>query len=630
MQYFLNGYRPGDPHVRPPAEGRAEQAGLPEEVDVLIVGTGPAGLLLAAQLSEFPDITTRVVEKADGPLQVGRADGVSCRTVETFETFGLADRMMAEAYWVNETRFWGPRPGGGLQRFGRLQDVRDGLSEFPHLIMNQARLLDFLLEHMQGSPSRLSVDYGLEALGVDVPDENTLPVTVTLRGTEDGVERRVRARYVVGCDGAHSVVRGSIGRRAEGHGADKAWGVMDLLAVTDFPDIRFKATIQTADGGNILLIPREGGYLVRLYVDMGQVEPGVRLTEEDVLARARDVLAPYTLDVHEVAWFSVYRVGHRVTDKFDDVSPEQVGTRRPRVFIAGDACHTHTAKAGQGMNVSMQDTFNLGWKLVQVLQGRSPETLLDTYSAERRVIAQDLIAMDQRWSAAIGGAGRVDSDDPDVVRAAFAEVQRQFIVNGEFTAGMATHYSPSLLTGDDTHLGLATGFPPGRRFHSAPVVRLADARPLQLGHVHRADARWRLYAFADAVDPRESGSRLRALMDVLADDDSPVRRFTPAGWDQDAVLDVRAVVQQSGAELDWVQMHEFLRPRKGRFGLLDHEKVFTPEPGHGRDIFDLRGIDRGRGALVVVRPDQYVAQVLPLDAYAALDDFFAGLLIPQR
>ena len=281
MQYFLDGYRKGDPRIRPAAEGRGEdQPALPEEVDVLIVGTGPAGLLLAAQLSEFPEIVTRVVERAAGPLEVGRADGVNCRTVETFEAFGLAERMMAEAYWVNETRFWGPDPAdpSRLKRFGRVQDVRDGLSEFPHLIVNQARLLDFLLEHMRNSPSRLRVDYGHEAIAVQAPTSDDEPVLVTLR-RGDGSELSVRARYVVGCDGAHSAVRQSIGRVAQGYGADKAWGVMDLLAVTDFPDIRLKATIQSGDGGNILLIPREGGYLVRMYVDMGEIAADAWLSQ---------------------------------------------------------------------------------------------------------------------------------------------------------------------------------------------------------------------------------------------------------------------------------------------------------------------------------------------------------------
>ena len=119
----------------------------------------------------------------------------------------------------------------------------------------------------------------------------------------------------------------------------------------------------------------------------------------------------------EIAWFSIYEVGQRLTDKFDDVPAELVGVRAPRVFIAGDACHTHSAKAGQGMNVSMQDAFNLGWKLAAVLEDRSPESLLHTYSAERQAIAQELIDFDKEWSAIMAsppedpanpGAGGVD------------------------------------------------------------------------------------------------------------------------------------------------------------------------------------------------------------------------------
>ena len=197
----------------------------------------------------------------------------------------------------------------------------------------------------------------------------------------------------------------------ERQGEDKAWGVMDLLAVTDFPDIRFKCTIQAGNGRSILLIPREGGHLFRLYVDVGEIAPDAWLTAEEVLAEARGVLAPYTLDVKEIVWFSVYRVGHGVTDKFDDVDDADVAARTPRVFIAGDACHTHTAKAGQGMNVSMADTYNLGWKLAAVLQGRSPASLLHTYNHERRGIAEDLIATDKRWSKAIGAA-QVDPSNP--------------------------------------------------------------------------------------------------------------------------------------------------------------------------------------------------------------------------
>src|SRR3954451_22009398 len=274
MQFYLNGYNPGDPDVLtavPGAEKRPVR--LPEAVDVLIVGSGPAGTVLAAQLSTFPSISTRLVERRNGPLQVGQADGVACRTVEMFEAFGLSDKLIREAYWVNETAFWRPSPEdrSTIVRTGRVQDTEDGLSEFPHLIVNQARLLQYLLDYMRKSPTRLVPDFGMDFVTLTVEPEGDHPVVVTLKDVSSGSEKVVRAKYVVGCDGARSRVRDAIGAVPQGDFANHAWGVVDMLAVTDFPDIRLKAAIQSADEGNILLIPREGGYMVRLYVDLGEI-----------------------------------------------------------------------------------------------------------------------------------------------------------------------------------------------------------------------------------------------------------------------------------------------------------------------------------------------------------------------
>ena len=220
----------------------------------------------------------------------------------------------------------------------------------------------------------------------------------------EGKVETVKARYVVGCDGARSTVRKSIGRELHGDSANHAWGVMDVLAVTDFPDIRFKALIQSANDGSIIIIPREGGYMVRLYVELDKLDIGERvanrnITADEVIAKAQRIFKPHTLDVKEVAWWSVYEIGQRLTDKFDDVPEAEIATRLPRVFIAGDACHTHSPKAGQGMNVSMQDAFNLGWKLAAVLRKRSAPSLLHTYSAERQAMAKELIDFDREWAA---------------------------------------------------------------------------------------------------------------------------------------------------------------------------------------------------------------------------------------
>ncbi|CAN5783389.1 FAD-binding monooxygenase [soil metagenome] len=621
MQFYLNGYAPGDPDVA------SEE--LPDAVDVLVIGSGPAGALLAAQLSTFPNISTRLIERRTGPLQVGQADGIACRTVEMFEAFGLGQKLLREAYWVNETAFWRPSKHDRtrIERTGRIQDTADGLSEFPHLIVNQARLQQYLLDYMRMSPTRLEVDYGLEFVGLKVKPEGEHPVVVKLRNIVDGSASTVRAKYVVGCDGAHSKVREAIGAVPHGDFANHAWGVVDMLAVTDFPDIRLKAAIQSADEGNILLIPREGGYMVRLYVDLGEIDPNHReafraVTQEQVIETARRVLHPYSLDVKSVVWFAVYQVGQRVTDRFDDVPVDSPTPRAPRVFIAGDACHTHSAKAGQGMNVSMQDAFNLGWKLASVLDGRAGPELLRTYSAERHAIARELIDFDKEWSKIMGSSPR-DPSRPELGGVDPEELQAYFVKSGRYTAGVATHYAPTTaLTAPATHQELARGFMIGMRFHSAPVVRLADAKPMQLGHVARADGAWRLYAFADA-----SGERLRKLAAFLADDPtSPVARFTPKGSDIDSVIDVRAVFQQAHLDIKLEELPSLLLPRKGRFGLIDYEKAFCADVVKGTDIFDLRGIDREQGAMVVVRPDQYVSNVLPLDAHDELNAFFGGFL----
>jgi phenol 2-monooxygenase len=648
MQFHLNGFRAGDPEVSEPSErykAASNSGSLPDAVDVLIVGCGPAGLTLAAQLAAFPDIHTRIVEQKSGPLLLGQADGIACRTMEMFEAFGFSERVKKEAYWVNETAFWKPDDvhRERIVRHGRVQDVEDGLSEFPHVILNQARVHDFYLNVMRNAPNRLVPDYGRRLVGleIDLPAASEgapiHPVTVRLERVDpehQGRTEAVKARYVVGCDGARSIVRTSLGRALRGDSANHVWGVMDVLAVTNFPDIRLKSLIQSAHQGNIVVIPREGGYLVRVYVELDQLNENERVADRNVtLARlieaTQRILRPYAFEVKEVAWWSVYEIGQRLCDKFDDVPEADVATRMPRVFIAGDACHTHSPKAGQGMNVSMQDAFNLGWKLASVLQGRCSPEILHTYSKERQAIAKELIDFDREWAELLSTSQ--DSSDAGTRIADPAEVQKYFVRYGRYTAGTATKYRPSIISAETDYQHLAQGLVVGMRFHSAPVVRLADAKPIHLGHTVKADGRWRIFAFSDRENPAAPSCRMRALCDFLADStDSPVRRFTPAWADIDSVIDVRAIFQHGHRELRLEAMPAFLLPRKGRYGLRDYEKMFCPDLKGGSDIFSMRGIDRERGCMVVVRPDQYVAHVLPLDAHAELSAFFAGFMLPRN
>ena len=632
MQFHHHGYVSGDPRIQQ-ASGigidRPEE--LPEYVDVLIVGTGPAGMMTAAQLSQFPGVTTRIVERRTGRLAIGQADGIQARSVETFQAFGFADRITAEAYRITEMAFWKPDPedASKIVRTARTPDDATGISEFPHLIVNQARVLDYFAEVMALSPTRMKPDFGYEFCTLEV-GEGDYPVTVTLEhtgGDHVGQKRTVHAKYVVGSDGARSAVRDTIGCTPFGDKAFHAWGVMDVLAVTDFPDIRLKCAIQSGSGGSILHIPREGGHLFRMYVDLGEVAEDdngkVRTTSiDEIIAQANEILHPYTLDVKNVAWHSVYEVGHRVTDRFDDVPADEVGVRMPHVFITGDACHTHSAKAGQGMNVSMQDGFNLGWKLGHVLDGRAPESLLATYTAERQVIAQNLIDFDKQWSALMAKRPE-DFDNP-------SELEEFYVKTGEFPAGFMTEYRPSMIIGDTIHQNLATGFTVGKRFKSAPVVRVCDANPTHLGHHHRADGRWRIYVFADAAAAglQSNSVALSELSSWLMESpESPIVRYTSQGSDIDSAFDVKVIYQQDHASVDIGAVNPVYLPVGGPFGLVDYEKVFATDPEI--DIFTERGIDRD-GAIVVVRPDQYVAQVLPLSATDELATFFAGNMLPRN
>jgi len=633
MQFHLNGFKAGDPKVHPVnCDNSGKENHIPTKVDVMIAGCGPAGLCLAAQLSQHPEITTVIVEPKSGPMEKGQADGISVRSMEMFQTFGFAERIKEESVWINETTFWTPdqKIPTKISRAGRVQDVEDGLSEMPHVIINQARIHDMYLEIMEKSPTRLEPSYNHKIIHVDIDNaDDQYPVSILLEQTnqENPKQFTVRARYLVGCDGARSTVRKSIGAKLDGDAAHQAWGVMDVLLNTDFPDIRMKSIIQSAHEGSILIIPREGGYLVRFYVELDKLSETERvsergLTEKDIIDRANKILSPYSIDVKEIVWWSIYEIGHRITNSFDNTGVSEGLSRDPCVFIAGDACHTHSPKAGQGMNVSMGDTFNLGWKLISVLLGYSDKTLLYTYSEERQKTAQALIDFDHEWSRAV-------SKKSDPALSEMPTVQRKFLEGGKFTAGLTVKYQPSILTQNDEFQNLAKGFPIGERFHSAMVDRLADAKPMQLGHTQNFGYRWTLFIFAPQ-DKELRSTQLRSTLDSLEQEHrSPIRKSSIIGLDPDQLLDLRIIYPENFRELEYSDMHSVLKPRKGKYGLVDYEKVFCAQKGINSNIFDLREVNRTKGAMVLVRPDQYVSTVLPIDAttelFGILEDVWPNL-----
>lgn len=309
---------------------------------------------------------------------------------------------------------------------------------------------------------------------------------------------------------------------------------------------------------------------------------------------------------------------------------------QPPILLTSTSEHlvAHSAKAGQGMNVSMNDSYNLGWKLAHVLRGLSPPALLHTYSSERQAIAQMLIDFDREMSRMFAAKPRSNASASDKGYVDPAVFQRNFERQGRFMAGVETRYEAGVLTsGDMRFQRLARGYNIGMRFQSVQVLRVADAKPIHLGHVMNADGRWRIIIFGDDTPdcPTSQTSPVWKLCSFL--EQKLVPMYTPPESDIDSVFDVRAVFQQSRKTFEITALPSLLLPRKGKLGLQDYEKAFTDEESYGSGfgrIYETRGIDKEKGCVIVVRPDQYVSAVLPLaeEAEGMLEEFFRGVMIP--
>ena len=303
-----------------------------------------------------------------------------------------------------------------------------------------------------------------------------------------------------GCDGAHSVVRKQLGYKMIGDSSDAVWGVMDIFPRTNFPDIRKKAVINSASG-NILIIPREGDSMVRFYTEMPAGTKAAEVTLDRLHAHARKIFAPYEMEFAETFWWSAYSIGQRRADFFH---------RDHRVFLTGDACHTHSPKAGQGMNVSLQDGHNIGWKLGMILKGlvADPKALLESYLIERERTATELIEFDRGFTKLFNTKYRAENG---ITPEYFAE---QFVKAGRYTAGQQIQYDASAVVAfgeGESDKEVASKIPVGRRFPTAQVVRFCDAKAMQLVKGQPATGAWYLTVFAGDVLEKEAAERLEKV-----------------------------------------------------------------------------------------------------------------------
>ncbi|OTB07665.1 hypothetical protein M426DRAFT_317967 [Hypoxylon sp. CI-4A] len=644
-------------------------------VDVLIIGAGPSGLMAAAWMAHC-GVKTRIVDKRNTKIFYGQADGLQCRSLEIFDSLGFADRAWKEANHMIEN----PGADGVIRRSDRIPDTIVGLSRFQQCVIHQGRVERFFLDNIKKySKDTIRVERGVlpESLEIDeskVDDESAYPVTIKLRhlseeeatpkqqisgskvtdglfrsnltqddDEEDLIQKSrsrngdseiVHAKYVIGCDGARSWTRRTLGFELQGEATDFIWGVLDIIPITDFPDIRMRCAIHSATNGSLMVIPRENK-LVRLYIQLKEVTPDAsgradksKITPEIILGAAQKILSPYKIDYEYCDWWTAYQIGQRVGTDFD---------AHKRVFLAGDAVHTHSPKAGQGMNVSMQDTYNLGWKIALVAKGIAKPSILGTYQSERRQIAQDLIDFDHRFSRLF--SGRPAKDVMDIEGISMEEFKDAFLKGNMFASGLSVNYGPSELVsktpgtpGADVFAkrqALATGLPVGMRFNSFKVVSQADARPWHFQEKLKANGRFRIVLFAGNILNPTQRERVDKFCEALDAPTSFFRTAAAAGSSRDTAVEILTIHSSKRTDTELLRdFPEVLHPYDPHTG-WDYDKVFVDDVSYHEGVGDAYtnyGVNKERGCVVVARPDQYVGWIGELEDFDDLQRYFEGCL----
>ena len=364
--------------------------------DVLIIGAGPTGLVLALWLTKL-GVKVRIVDKTAEPGTTSRALAVQARTLELYRQLDLADAVVARGHKVPAVNLWVKGESAARLSF---ESIGSGLTPYA-----------FLQIFPQDQHERLLVER-LEALDVTVERRTELisfaqeetRVMARLRGP-DGHEVDCEANYIAGCDGARSIVRETIGTGFPGGTYRQIFYVADVEAAGPALNGELHADLDEADF--LAVFPLAGQGRARLIgtVRDERADRADTLTFEDVSDRAINHLK---VGIKKVNWFSTYHVHHRVTQHF----------RKGRAFLLGDAAHIHSPAGGQGMNTGIGDAINLAWKLAAVLAGRAGDNLLDSYEAERIGFARRLVATTDRAFSFVTAEGRI----ADVVRTRVAPV----------------------------------------------------------------------------------------------------------------------------------------------------------------------------------------------------------------
>ncbi|KAI6044134.1 FAD binding domain-containing protein [Pisolithus marmoratus] len=598
-------------------------------VDVLIIGAGPAGLMCGNALAAAGGIEVRIIDQRPTKVSVGHGGGLQPRTIEVLHSYGLAERLIREGNQLHMCAFYNPSPTGGIEFTTRVPDVTVPIARFPFKIaLHQGAVEDAFLDSM--AQHNLRVDRPVKPLAIELSRDqeqldslSSYPVKVTLArldATTDADKLEVvHAKFVVGADGAHSWVRKAFGITMDGDQTDYVWGVVDMIPDTNFPDIRTRTAIHSVSG-SLMTIPREDEK-VRLYVQLSEddvVDPATgrvnksRSSPEKILEVANKALNPFYISpLSDIEWWTLYMIGQRVASRF---------SVEDRVFITGDACHTHSPKAAQGMNASINDTHNLVWKMVQVLRGWANPSILRTYESERRKYAQDLIDFDKQYAALFSSKPKISNGQGGV---SHEEFFKAYETATGFRSGISIQYSPSVIV-NAKHQCCAENIVVGQRMPPQVFVRAADARPVEIHDLLPADIRFKILIFLGSMEEESRITEISALADELSSPKGLLRKYSIDGQTSSLMFDLTTIVAGNKRNFNYLSVPPIFRPHWSKV-LLDDTDITGSKGGGAYEKF---GISSELVTFVIIRPDGYVGMVAPATALDDVHEHFASFLLP--
>ncbi|KAJ6570113.1 FAD binding domain-containing protein [Mycena vulgaris] len=575
----------------------------PLTADAVIIGGGPIGSLIAYQLARF-GCKPYLMEQDDKKIMpcYGRATTMWPRTIEMLDQLDLAERLMQIGVVTRNALHFrdGRRITGGMMFGSRMEQLGDTFYKFS-LHLRQRLTEEQFAEALEENDVQQHMRRRVEGFTIDENCQDGYPVTVRARDLENDEVFEVKTKYLIGADGGKSTIRTLAGIAFNGERTTHRWIRMDARVKTNMPNPRCLNSIDSKFHGQILWCPIDNG-LVRIGYVFSQAllekYGGVEgVTQEVAVKEAIQALQPFEVEFLEVDWFTIYGIGQAIAETF---------CAQDRVFLAGDACHTHSSGSAQGLNTGVHDAVNLSWKLALNILNLGKKSLLDSYNLERKPSVQRVIDNDKVISMLISGQypprfeGRKE-DPRDILTEWYTDVNIRL-----FTLGLGISYPTNLINSVNSDPSAAT-IVPGERGPDVYLTTIGTDDPIRLHQILKNDAKFHIVIFAG--NPALSRPRFTTLQTTL-DAPTSFRRAFPAR--RVFRFTTVAAVAGNGA-VDVLGMHGFGGGR-----------VYWDADGRAHSMY---GVDVARGAVIVFRPDGWIGSVVALENVQDLGAYFADLLV---